>query len=855
MEGGKRYTVYRSDREDGTYKKLTTTTSLSYTDKKAPKNKTSYYKVDVYGASAASFSDYSEAVWAVNHTYGSWKTLVPATPESEGLQERKCTGCDQTQSRVTPKLERSLKTPSLKVKQHATSGKPVLSWGSVRNATAYQVYLVEDGQRIFLEETSGKTYTHAAAAAGSTYTYEVIAVSSTKCSGYSAPKSILCICGVPQLKLVRDSVSGKPVATWEPADGAVAYELYRSTNKKTYELIAATEETSFLVEDAVVGKTHYYKIKAIGAEPAFNSVLGSAVSHTCDCPRPVAAAEPGADGGIKISWNKVEGGKKYTVYRSDKEDGTYKKLTTTTSLSYTDKKAPKNKISYYKVDVYGASTASFSDYSEAVWALNHTYGAWKTVVPSTATEEGWQERTCSGCGDVQGKVKPVLKQTLGKPTLSVKVNSTSGKPVLSWGSVKKATEYWVYLSGQEENIFLGATTSKTYTHGDAVPGTEYTYRVMAVNETACGDLSGESTILCKCAAPELRMMNDPESGLPIATWNRVEGAGEYELYWSRKESSGYELYTTTAECSALIEQAEGGKYYYKVKALHESNGEADSAMSKSQANVCKYKRPENVMAGIISDICNKVFWTPVGGAEEYDVYRAAAEDGTFTKVATVRGPSYLDFDITPGEGVYYYQVTAKGKEANATSARSEIAVADMPSAQSVKVYVSPSSQRDNAYPVGDTTEARECRAIGLLLVDALERCGFDAMTNVKEDMYYRVPESNAWGADLHVPVHTNAFNESARGTQLYYRDSAGKKACRAIFNVLAPVVPGSSADSIRKLDDLYETSQSNATVTYIEAAFHDNEADAKWIINNKQKIAEAICEGICNLYGVPYIAP
>ena len=68
-------------------------------------------------------------------------------------------------------------------------------------------------------------------------------------------------------------------------------------------------------------------------------------------------------------------------------------------------------------------------------------------------------------------------------------------------------------------------------------------------------------------------------------------------------------------------------------------------------------------------------------------------------------------------------------------------------------------------------------------------------------------------------------------------------------------MPGSGADSVRKDVSLYEVNASNATVSYIEAAFHDSEAGAKWIINNKQKIAEAICRGICDRYGVPYVAP
>ena len=856
VEGGKKYTVYRSTTENGVYAKVGTTTAQTYTDTKAPKNKISYYKVDVYGASTASFSDYSEPVSAMNHTFGAWKTIIPSTPETEGLKERTCTGCGHLESRVTPVLSRVLATPTLTVKNDSTTGKPVLSWGSVKKATKYQIFLVDTftGERTFLEEVTAKTYTHKTAVTGQTYTYAVIAVNDTQCGNYSAIKSIACICAKPVVKIIRDSETGKPIVTWEQVEGAAAYEIYMSTNKKTYTLLASVEETSYLVEDAVVDKTYYYQVKAVGELPGTDSVQSAVVSHTCDCARPVVTANYAENGGITISWEKVTGGKKYTVYRSTTENGVYSKIGTTSNLSYTDTKAPKNKVSYYKVDVYGSSTASFSDYSEPVSAINHTFGAWVTTIPSTPTEEGWQERSCTVCHLTEGKVKPVLKRSLGTPTLTVKNTTASGKPVLSWGAVKNATEYWVYLCG-EEDVFLGATTEKTFTHSQAQANQEYTYKVMAVSATACGNFSDEKTVLCKLMAPELRITNDPDSGLPTVSWNRVDGAVEYALYWSQKETSGYELYAVTSETSIFIDQAAGGKSYYKIQAYHESNELANSELSGAYANVCKCRRPEGVTAGMVSETFNKVTWEAVTGATSYEVYRATEPDGTYTKITTTSYNYYLDSNLPAGHGVYYYQVTAMTSLEGTTSARSEAAAAETLVEGLLKVYVSPSSQTDNKYAYGNVTEAAVCREISLYLVDALTRCGISAITNVQKDMYGRVPESNAWGADLHIPLHTNAFTGSTHGTQIYYKTDAGRKVAKAIFNQLAPIVPGTGGDSVRKVTDLYEITKCKATVAYIEAAFHDNATDAKWIIEHKAEIAEAICQGVCDAYGIPYIAP
>ena len=174
-----------------------------------------------------------------------------------------------------------------------------------------------------------------------------------------------------------------------------------------------------------------------------------------------------------------------------------------------------------------------------------------------------------------------------------------------------------------------------------------------------------------------------------------------------------------------------------------------------------------------------------------------------------------------------------------------------------KVYVSPSSQTENTYAAGNTNEAVQCRRIAVALVDALIRCGIEAMTNIDDGvtMYDRARESDAWGADLHVPVHTNAFDTLLRGTRMFCYDLKGEgyKASKAIFDELAPVVPGDS-DGIRAAG-YYEIVASRAPCAYVEAAFHDHPEQAAWIISHIDPIAEAICKGICKYFGVAYVSP
>ena len=74
-----------------------------------------------------------------------------------------------------------------------------------------------------------------------------------------------------------------------------------------------------------------------------------------------------SSGHPKLSWAKVEGAKKYEVYRATSKSGTYTKISTTTKLSYTNTTAKAGKTYYYKVKaVCGASSYGNSAYSKVV---------------------------------------------------------------------------------------------------------------------------------------------------------------------------------------------------------------------------------------------------------------------------------------------------------------------------------------------------------------------------------------------------------------------------------------------------------------------------------------------------------
>lgn len=173
-----------------------------------------------------------------------------------------------------------------------------------------------------------------------------------------------------------------------------------------------------------------------------------------------------------------------------------------------------------------------------------------------------------------------------------------------------------------------------------------------------------------------------------------------------------------------------------------------------------------------------------------------------------------------------------------------------------KVFLSPSNQYDNPYAYGGTTEGVQCGKIAEACREALERSGVTVKLMHDESMQEKCAASNAFGADLHVPIHTNAFNGTVSGTRMFYyaEGGEGQKACQAIFARLAPVTPGTS-ENIRADASLYEVRVPAAPTAYIECEFHDNPTASKWIVENIGLIGETIARGICDYFGVTFKAP
>lgn len=181
---------------------------------------------------------------------------------------------------------------------------------------------------------------------------------------------------------------------------------------------------------------------------------------------------------------------------------------------------------------------------------------------------------------------------------------------------------------------------------------------------------------------------------------------------------------------------------------------------------------------------------------------------------------------------------------------------DKEEAAGMKIYLSPSAQPANNYAAGDTNEQAQCNRIAEAAKSALERCGF-AVRKAPEGQGYKenVDESNAWGADLHIPIHTNAGGGA--GTVVFVHGGTAKQMqyAKPIYDEVQAASPGTTDYGVRVNSGLYELGYTTATAVYVECEFHDRADLAAWIIEHTTELGEAIARGVCIGAGVTYIAP
>jgi len=168
--------------------------------------------------------------------------------------------------------------------------------------------------------------------------------------------------------------------------------------------------------------------------------------------------------------------------------------------------------------------------------------------------------------------------------------------------------------------------------------------------------------------------------------------------------------------------------------------------------------------------------------------------------------------------------------------------------EKMKIYISPSVQ-DKNIGVGNygTEEQRMNQIADVVMRELAKHKNIELKRNQPNfganDI---IRESNNFNTDYHIAIHSNAGG--GQGCEVYgYLDGTNNnsvKMCNRIYSKVSALTP-SKDRGIKDGRHLFEVGdQIIGASTLIEVAFHDNWADATFIIENIEKIGQAIVEGI-----------
>lgn len=88
----------------------------------------------------------------------------------------------------------------------------------------------------------------------------------------------------------------------------------------------------------------------------------------------------------------------------------------------------------------------------------------------------------------------------------------------------------------------------------------------------------------KLTAPKVSIKSTDKSSIKLS-WNAIDGADKYQIYYSTKKNGTYKKYTTTAKTTATVKDLKASTtYYFKVRAIAVINGETvKSGYSKKKS--------------------------------------------------------------------------------------------------------------------------------------------------------------------------------------------------------------------------------------------------------------------------------
>ena len=652
--GATQYEVYRSATgKANSFSIIRRTSALTYTDVNAAAGNTYYYVVRAMKGSGSSavYSKFSPA--------------------------------QSIQYAIT-----SLNAPTMTLTS-AASGQPVVSWTKVNGAAQYEVYRSTNGKNFsIVRRTAALSYTDTSAAAGTTYYYQVRAINGSVKSDF---------CPAQSISLTVSEYGGEcgSRATWRLTDDGVLtisgkdgiYEYGWYGEDDVYHPAPWAEEGMPAVKKLVVnsGITYIGSSTFEGLDQLTSVSLPDTMEYIgwgafSDCASLTSIVVPE---GIKVLYANTFA--RCTSLRSVKLPSTLEWINDcifSGCTSLQDIVLPEG-IDYIPWRMFDGCTSLRSvTIPGSIMSVSNDAFSGCTALTSVifgGSRTDWENMTFNTGNDALRRVTPTCtgSTALAAPVVTGSTDR-SGMPLVQWNKVSGAAKYQLWCSriyddfgavaydlhaDWDEEWFWDGNCCSYLNNGSLEDGVTYSYKVRAVDANGnVGAFSKEIRITFEpvLATPVISVTTNAQYQ-PVLAWDKVSGAGYYEVWRWCEEDETDQCIRRTAGLTWTDTTAELGKtYWYYLRAYSPDwNFTTDTG---SYYSAWGYSMRWDVLdtpeiTEVYSPEAGKAVlgWTKVSGADQYEIYRST--DGE--NYSIVRRTAALTWtDTTVQSGRVYYKIRA-----------------------------------------------------------------------------------------------------------------------------------------------------------------------------------------------------
>ena len=325
---------------------------------------------------------------------------------------------------------------------------------------------------------------------------------------------------------------------------------------------------------------------------------------------PIITSLTNTSGGIKLSWNKVDGAYGYRLYYKPASGG-WKRFKDTTATSFTDSGVSPNRTETYTIRCIDKNGKTVSGFYSKGWSKKYTPAA---------------------------------------PTIS-KLENTTGGIKLSWNKIAGVYGYRLYQKTSNGWKRIKDTTATSFTDS-AVSANQtktYTIRCIDKNGKTVSGYNSKGWSKKYTAAPTISKLENTTGGIKLS-WNKVTGVYGYRVY--QKTSNGWKrIKDTTATRYTDSAVSANQTKTYTIRCI-DKNGKTVSGYNskgwskKYTAATPKITKLTNTSKGV------SVTWNKIAGVYGYRLYRKY-DGGSWTKVKDTTSTSFTDSGAKKGKKVTY----------------------------------------------------------------------------------------------------------------------------------------------------------------------------------------------------------